>query len=159
MNRPRLCQTKDLQQLKIMPPVAPKPVPADRARSENMRAIKSKDTRPELAARKLIHAMGYRFRLHRTDMPGKPDLVFPSRRKVILVHGCFWHGHDCPRGSVAPKRNADYWRQKIARNIARDAHNLENLQQAGWNVLVIWECQTLKRHTKFLEEKIRSFLR
>src|SRR5437588_8403122 len=95
-------------------------------RSENMRAIRSKGMRPELAVRHLVHKMGYRFRLHRKELPGKPDLVFVSRRKVIFVHGCFWHSHDCKCAHV-PKSNVDYWSPKLRRNQARDARNIEGL--------------------------------
>ena len=106
--------------------------PEDRARV--MRAVKGKDTKPEMIVRRLAHALGYRFRLHRKDLPGKPDLVFPGRRKVIFVHGCFWHGHECARGSRQPKQNAEYWRNKIARNVERDADNLQALERLGWQL-------------------------
>jgi DNA mismatch endonuclease (patch repair protein) len=92
-------------------------------RSRVMRAVKGKDTKPEMIVRRMAHALGYRYRLHRTDLPGSPDLVFAGRQKVIFVHGCFWHGHDCARGSRQPKTNAEYWRAKIARNVTRDAAN------------------------------------
>lgn len=127
-------------------------------RSNTMRAVKSKDTAPEMAVRRLLHSQGYRYRLHRRDLPGKPDLVFPRRRKVIFVHGCFWHGHDCKRGNRQPKTNINYWRQKIARNCERDASHLRWLRETGWRVLVIWECQTksqndlLRKATRFLDE-------
>src|SRR6185295_15123269 len=107
-----------------------------------MRAVKSTDTAPEMIVRRLAHAMGYRFRLHRNDLPGKPDLVFPGRHKVIFVHGCFWHGHDCQRGARMPVRNRDYWTRKIARNRARDKNTPLSLQTLGWKSLVIWECET-----------------
>ena len=90
--------------------------------------------------RKLVHGMGYRYRLHRKDLPGKPDLVFGPRRKVILVHGCFWHGHDCARGSRVPKANREYWTAKVARNVARDQRTAAELAAAGWRVETIWEC-------------------
>jgi DNA mismatch endonuclease (patch repair protein) len=105
-----------------------------------MRAVKARDTGPELAVRRLLHRLGYRFRLHRADLPGKPDLVFPARRKVVFVHGCFWHGHDCARGARAPKRNADYWSAKIARNASRDAAVQTALARLGWRGHVVWEC-------------------
>ncbi|MCA0246333.1 MAG: very short patch repair endonuclease [Proteobacteria bacterium] len=110
-------------------------------RSRIMRAVKGRDTGPERAVRILAHGMGYRYRLHRADLPGKPDLVFPSRRAVIFVNGCFWHGHDCPRGARAPKTNRAYWTAKIARNVARDATSLSQLKAAGWRALTVWECQ------------------
>ena len=109
-------------------------------RSENMRAIRSTDTLPEMAVRSLVHKLGYRFRLHRQDLPGKPDLVFPARRKVIFVHGCFWHGHACKTGLI-PKTNRDFWLPKLRRNKARDKKNLEALTQQGWDALVIWQCE------------------
>jgi len=110
-------------------------------RRQTMQAVKSKDTGPELTVRRLAHRLGYRFRLHRQDLPGKPDLTFPRLRKVLFVHGCFWHGHDCARGCRVPKMNTDYWRTKIARNRARDATNAAALRTKGWIVGVIWECQ------------------
>lgn len=110
-----------------------------------MRAVKSRDTKPELAIRRLLHRLGYRYRLHRDDLPGKPDLVFPGRSKVIFVHGCFWHGHECPRGARAPKRNAAYWQSKIQRNKTRDFQNIVKLEVSGWRVLVIWECEINNR--------------
>lgn len=112
----------------------------DAARSRIMRAVRGRDTGPELALRQLLHGLGYRFRLHRKGLPGTPDLVFPARRKAVFVHGCFWHGHDCKRGARAPKRNAEYWRAKIARNVARDEAQQAALAAAGWESLVVWEC-------------------
>lgn len=109
-----------------------------------MRAVKGKDTAPEIAVRRLLHAKGYRFRLHVDHLPGKPDLVFAGRRKVIFVHGCFWHGHQCSRGSRTPKTNRDYWMKKISRNVARDAANKSALRRLGWRVLTIWECDLKK---------------
>jgi DNA mismatch endonuclease (patch repair protein) len=111
-------------------------------RSAVMRAVKSRDTKPEIAVRRVAHAQGLRFRLNRSDLPGKPDLVFPSRRAVIFVHGCFWHGHDCARGSRVPATNRDYWRAKIGRNMARDKASLAALKKLGWKAIVIWECET-----------------
>jgi DNA mismatch endonuclease (patch repair protein) len=110
-------------------------------RRRTMQAVKSKDTAPEMTVRRLAHGMGYRFRLHRKDLPGKPDLVFPRLHKALFVHGCFWHGHDCARGSRVPKANSDYWRTKIRRNSARDVANAAALRTAGWRVAVIWECE------------------
>src|ERR1700719_94774 len=101
-------------------------------RRRTMQAVKSKNTAPELLVRSLAHRMGYRFRLHRKDLPGKPDLVFPGTRKAIFVHGCFWHGHDCARGARVPKTNRDYWRAKIARNRARDLKTLAVYEAMGW---------------------------
>lgn len=124
-------------------------------RSEVMRAVKARDTGPEMRLRRALHAEGYRYRLHRKDLPGSPDLVFPARRAVIFVHGCFWHGHDCPRGARTPKSNRAYWEAKIDRNKARDAAALDALVRAGWRALVVWECE-LKGDAAL--EKARAFL-
>ncbi|MBB1093101.1 DNA mismatch endonuclease Vsr [Rhodopseudomonas palustris] len=121
-----------------------------------MRAVKSFDTKPELSVRKLIHRLGYRYRLHRVDLPGKPDLVFPSRRKVIFVHGCFWHGHDCPRGARPPKTNAQYWEAKIARNRERDRRTSVLLEKTGWRSFVVWEC--CLRNSEALTKMLVRFL-
>ncbi|WP_395061152.1 very short patch repair endonuclease [Paraburkholderia silvatlantica] len=112
------------------------------SRSENMRRIKGKNTRPERLVRTLLRQLGYMgYRLHRKDIPGKPDIAFLGRRKVIFVHGCFWHGHTCKVGQREPKSNTDYWCTKIERNRLRDASHLADLGQHGWRVLVIWECE------------------
>jgi DNA mismatch endonuclease (patch repair protein) len=124
-------------------------------RSENMRAIRGKNTKPEIEVRRLIHGLGYRFRLHRADLPGKPDLVFPARRKVIFVHGCFWHGHACKSGLI-PNSNRDFWLPKLSKNKARDAKNLDALTQKGWKVLVIWECEL--RDARALCRTVKKFL-
>ena len=110
-------------------------------RSDIMRAVRSTNTTPELRVRKLVHSMGCRYRLHRRDLPGTPDLVFPSRRTVLFVHGCFWHGHTCKRGARVPKSNIDYWLSKVARNKARDQANIEKLTNNGWKVITVWECE------------------
>ena len=125
-------------------------------RSRVMARVKGKDTRPEMTVRRLAHALGYRFRLHRKDLPGAPDLVFPGRGKVIFVHGCFWHGHDCPRGSRQPKQNADYWRAKIARNVERDAQAVAALEGEGWGVLTLWECEL--KDADALGARLEAFL-
>src|SRR5262249_1476100 len=125
-------------------------------RSAIMRSVKSTNTKPELAVRRLLHRLGYRFRLHREDLPGKPDLVFPSRRKVIFIHGCFWHGHDCKRGARKPKQNAVYWSAKIERNVVRDRANLKILGAAGWQILTVWECE-IKAHDE-LCSRLKAFL-
>jgi len=109
-------------------------------RSAVMRAVKSEDTAPERALRKMLHAVAPGYRLHRADLPGKPDVVYGPRRLAIFMHGCFWHGHDCRRGARAPKDNAAYWSGKIARNRARDAANLAALKALGWRTLVVFEC-------------------
>ena len=105
-----------------------------------MRSVKSKDTKPEIALRKMIHGMGYRYRLHRRDLPGVPDLTFASRRKVVFMHGCFWHGHPCAGEPRMPKSNREYWVPKIRRNAERDAEHERDLRELGWDVLVVWEC-------------------
>ena len=121
-----------------------------------MRAVKGRDTGPEMTVRRLTHGMGYRYRLHRKNLPGKPDLVFPGRRKVIFVHGCFWHQHHCPRGERSPKSSRDYWIPKLKRNKQRDAENQSRLREMGWDVLVIWECEMKNRDA--LKERIAAFL-
>jgi DNA mismatch endonuclease (patch repair protein) len=110
-------------------------------RSWVMSRIKSQDTGPEIKIRSLVHRLGYRFRLHRKDLPGKPDLVFPARRKIIFVHGCFWHGHSCRKGQHMPETSTDYWRGKIEKTITRDRETVKALHAAGWQTLIIWECE------------------
>lgn len=122
-----------------------------------MRAVKAKDTAPEMFVRRLVYSMGYRYRLHRKDLPGKPDLAFIGCRKVVFVHGCFWHGHGCPRGSRAPKANADYWRAKIKRNRERDAVNAAKLEAAGWDTLIVWECEL--GNESAIAARLRHFLK
>lgn len=119
---------------------------ADRISSEhrswNMSRIRQADTQPELTVRHLLHGMGYRYRLHRRDLPGSPDIVFPGRRKVIFVHGCFWHRHpDCPK-AYTPKTRTDFWQTKFDRNVVRDARVESDLRSSGWDVMVVWECET-----------------
>ncbi len=109
-------------------------------RRRNMAAIKGKDTKPEIALRHLLYAMGYRYRLHRRDLPGTPDIVFPSRRKVIEVRGCFWHQHHGCRRARLPGTREDYWLPKLARNVRRDRENEARLTAQGWQQLVVWEC-------------------
>lgn len=109
-------------------------------RSAIMRAVKGKDTGPERRLRKALHAMGFRYRLHVKQLPGKPDVVFPKYRAVLFVHGCFWHGHACARGARLPKTNAAYWRAKIARNVERDRSAVVALQRHNWFVKISWEC-------------------
>jgi DNA mismatch endonuclease (patch repair protein) len=110
-------------------------------RSAVMRRVKGKHTAPELAVRRALTKLGARYRLHRKDLPGSPDIVLPGRRLALFVHGCFWHGHDCARGARVPKANRDYWTAKVARNRARDAQSREALAAAGWRVETIWECE------------------
>jgi DNA mismatch endonuclease, patch repair protein len=104
----------------------------------NMSRIRNRNTRPEMFVRSMVHRMGYRYRLHRKDLPGKPDLVFPSRRRIIFVHGCFFHMHDCPYGRVTPKTNAEFWQAKRLSNVERDRRNLAALKKEGWKVLEVW---------------------
>jgi DNA mismatch endonuclease (patch repair protein) len=126
-------------------------------RSAVMRAVKSEDTAPERALRKLLRAIAPGYRLHRADLPGKPDVAYGPRRLAIFMHGCFWHGHDCKRGARMPKANADYWRGKIARNRARDEKNLAALQALGWRALTIFECEL--KDKKALDARLRRALR
>lgn len=121
-----------------------------------MRAVKGRNTTPEMIVRRMVHAMGKRYRLHRDDLPGKPDLTFHGARKIIFVHGCFWHGHDCKRGDRPPKDNAEYWVKKISRNKDRDARNQEALKTLGWVVMIIWECEFKDRNA--LGERLKDFL-
>ncbi len=129
-----------------------------------MAAVRSKNTKPEMFVRRLTHAMGYRFRLHRADLPGTPDLVFAGKRKIIFVHGCFWHQHGCKRSSRLPKSNQSFWGPKLARNRARDAEYLKALRTDGWDCLVVWECELTQpkrvrlRIAKFLERTTRRSL-
>jgi len=125
-------------------------------RSRNMSAIRGRDTRPEIVVRSLVHGMGYRYRLHRRDLPGKPDLVFPRLRKVIFVHGCFWHVHDCPYGRVQPATNAAFWSEKRGGNADRDRRHAAELRRAGWRSLVIWECEI--RDSERLARRVKAFL-
>lgn len=133
-----------------------KPEPPSATRSANMRAVKASDTRPEMLVRRLIHRLGYRYRLHQKDLPGRPDLVFRARRKILFVHGCFWHSHaGCPRATV-PKENRAFWTEKLTKNAVRDAKQLAALEAAGWHTLVIWECET--RDVGSLTRRLQSFL-
>jgi len=126
-------------------------------RSRIMRAVGQKNTKPEMAVRRLLHAMGYRYRLHAAELPGRPDVVFRRRRKAVFVNGCFWHGHDCDRGR-RPASRKEYWEAKIDRNVARDLDRIERLHTQGWEVLVVWECETLQRDAEALSARLRSFL-
>lgn len=121
-----------------------------------MAAIREKDTKPEMIVRRIVHRLGYRFRLHRKDLPGKPDLVFARLKKVILVHGCYWHMHDCRWGAVTPKTNAEFWQTKRVGNVERDARNETALLALGWEVLTVWECQT--KEEPALSSAIAGFL-
>ena len=110
-------------------------------RSRNMSAIKSKNTKPEIAVRKLLHSMGYRFRLHRKDLPGSPDIVLPKYKTVIFVHGCFWHRHQNCKYASTPKTRQEFWNKKFNENINRDKINQENLSSKGWKIIIVWECE------------------
>jgi DNA mismatch endonuclease, patch repair protein len=151
----RSVNTRNHQRLpnKVAAKKRPDVVPA--GRSENMRRIRNKDTAPEMFVRRLVFAEGYRYRLHRKDLPGKPDLVFPSRRKVVFVHGCYWHAHGCKRAHN-PLSNTSYWAPKLTRNAARDAENIIDLTVLGWDALVIWECEISQR--EIVTSRIREFL-
>lgn len=125
-------------------------------RSAVMRRVKGRDTTPELKVRKALTALGARYRLNRKDLPGSPDVVLPGRKLAIFVHGCFWHGHGCARGSRVPKANRDYWVAKVDRNRARDTAASEALQAKGWRVETIWECDL--KDNAALHERLKSLL-
>jgi DNA mismatch endonuclease (patch repair protein) len=125
-------------------------------RSSVMRQVKGKDTTPELKVRRALTKLGARFRLHRKDLPGAPDIVLPGRKLAIFVHGCFWHGHDCARGAREPKANSDYWRGKIGRNRERDGETQAKLDALGWRVALIWECEL--REDAALRTRLESLL-
>ncbi len=121
-------------------------------RSRNMSAIKSKNTKPEIAVRKLLHSMGYRFRLHRKDLPGSPDIVLPKYKTVIFVHGCFWHRHENCKYASTPKTRKEFWEKKFTENINRDNLNQANLSLRGWKIIIIWECQLKGDKKKFMRD-------
>jgi len=125
-------------------------------RSYNMSRIKGKNTKPEMQVRSLVHSMGYRFRLHRKDLPGRPDIVLPRHKKIIFVHGCFWHLHNCRYGKVKPKTNAKFWQEKRVGNKERDRRNIRELRKLGWKVLVVWECWLKK--PELLIKRLEAFL-
>lgn len=125
------------------------------ARSKLMASVGQKNTGPEMAVRRPLHSRGFRYRLHRKDLPGKPDLVFPVRKKVIFVHGCFWHGHECSKGRL-PKCRVDYWKSKIEKNIFRDQLVICELNDLGWSVFVVWQCQL--GQIDILSDELLNFL-
>ena len=128
-------------------------------RSEIMSRVHSANTTPEIRVRKLLYGMSYRFRLHRKDLPGSPDIVLPRYKAVIFVHGCFWHGcPTCHHAEIRPVKNAEYWNKKLDRTLERDKNNVMLLKQSGWRVLVVWECETKKSQIERLITKIRSNL-
>ena len=122
-----------------------------------MRSVRSKDTGPEMRVRKILHNAGYRYRLHRSDLPGKPDLVFSTRKKVIFVHGCFWHGHNCKKGA-RPSSNKEYWEPKLTRNRERDIENLQKLTNLEWEALTLWECEIKSMQDTDILERVVGFL-
>jgi len=125
-------------------------------RSEIMALVKSKGTRPEVAVRKMVFGMGYRYRLNRSELPGKPDLVFPGRKKVIFVHGCFWHRHEgCPNARI-PKSRVEFWKRKLERNAQRDREVQVELERMGWEYLIIWECEL--KDMEAIASRVKSFL-
>jgi DNA mismatch endonuclease (patch repair protein) len=125
-------------------------------RSDCMRAVRGQNTTPEMCVRRVAHSLGYRYALHRKNLPGKPDLVFVSRRKIVFVHGCFWHLHKCRHGRVSPLSNKEYWSHKREKNRQRDKEHLKSLRSASWKVLIVWECWT--RDTALLRKRLVEFL-
>jgi DNA mismatch endonuclease, patch repair protein len=127
-----------------------------RKRSEIMARVKGRDTKPELLVRSIVHSLGYRFRLYRRDLPGNPDITLPKHRKIIFVHGCFWHGHKRCTRAARPTTNIAFWRKKLDLNMERDKRNIRQLRKDGWRVLVVWQCQTKKPET--LKQTLYNFL-
>jgi DNA mismatch endonuclease, patch repair protein len=127
-------------------------------RSRRMAQVRSRDTKPEMMVRRLTHSLGYRYRLHDCDLPGRPDMVFRSRRKVIFVHGCFWHRHHCSLGDRLPKSRLEFWQPKLDENRRRDARVLRALREKGWSILIIWECETAKTGMDRLAARLTQFL-
>jgi DNA mismatch endonuclease (patch repair protein) len=125
-------------------------------RSAVMRRVKARDTAPELTVRRALTALGARYRLHRKDLPGSPDIVLPGRRLALFVHGCFWHGHDCARGARVPRQNRDYWVAKVGRNTARDVRTRAELEALGWRVEIVWECEL--KDAAALEARLAALL-
>lgn len=125
-------------------------------RRRNMAAIRNANTKPEMVVRRTLHRRGYRYVLRGRNLPGRPDLVFPSRRKVIFVHGCYWHMHECRYGRVTPRTNAAFWREKREGNVRRDRRTLEALRNLGWDVLIVWECET--KDAARLEAQLLAYL-
>lgn len=136
--------------------------PPSGARRANMARIRSKNSQPELTVRRLLHSLGYRYRLHRRNLPGTPDICFPSRKKAVFVHGCFWHRHAGCRRSTTPKTRRSFWEEKFSKNVVRDRRNLTRLSELGWDVMVVWECETTdhkafqSRLVGFLDEETNS---
>lgn len=128
-------------------------------RSENMRRIRSKGTKPELVVRRLVHSIGYRFHVHVAGLPGRPDLVFSSLQKIVDVRGCFWHQHKGCIDAHVPKSKVAYWRRKLRSNLQRDKKNLSKLHRLGWRVLIVWECETIGTTLQRLRLRLRKFLK
>jgi DNA mismatch endonuclease (patch repair protein) len=126
-------------------------------RSYCMSQNKGKDTSPEISIRILIHSLGYRYRLHRRDLPGCPDMIFPGQKKVIFVNGCYWHRHNCKKGRSMPETRQNFWQLKFKRTVERDKRNLRKLRSVGWKILIVWECQT--RDPKKLTPRLQTFLK
>jgi DNA mismatch endonuclease (patch repair protein) len=127
-------------------------------RSKRMSLVRAKDTKPEMLVRRLVHGMGYRYRLHVRNLPGCPDMVFRSRRKVIFVHGCFWHQHNCAMGDRMPKSKVEFWQKKLEGNKKRDAEVTCRLREEGWSAFIVWECQARQSELLQLAKKLKSFL-
>lgn len=144
------CRLEEPQKSEEQEPLSPPELRQART-SFRMSRISSKDTGPELTVRRVLHQEGYRFRLHRRDLPGSPDIVLPRFKTVVFIHGCFWHGHDCKRGKL-PRTNAAYWRQKVRRTMRRDRVALERLQDRGWRTHVIWSCEIEKGLQSLLDQ-------
>ncbi|MBD9358314.1 very short patch repair endonuclease [Methylomonas albis] len=121
-----------------------------------MGSISGKNTKPELIIRKLLFSLGYRYRLHYSNLPGKPDLVFPGKRKVIFIHGCFWHRHDCSKGNSMPTNNSEFWQKKLSDNVIRDSKNSNDLKKLGWEVFVVWTCEL--KNVELLAIKLNLYL-
>ena len=132
------------------------PSDLEKARSAQMRLIKSKNTKPELQVRRALFSQGYRYRLHVQDLPGRPDLVFPGKKKAIFIHGCFWHRHEGCKKSRTPKSRLEYWLPKFSSNVERDVKNQEDLAKAGWEFFIIWECEL--NDIDLLIKRVKSFL-
>lgn len=130
---------------------------APEKRSEIMAKVHSANTTPEMRVRKMIHSMGYRFRLHRRELPGNPDIILPKYKTAIFVHGCFWHGcPTCRHAKIRPVANAEYWEKKLNRTKERDKNNVEALKQLGWRVMVVWECETHKNKQEYLVKRLQN---
>lgn len=129
----------------------------DERTNARMRRVRSKNTGPEMVVRRLLHGLGYRYVLHDKRLPGCPDLVFPSRSKIVFVHGCFWHGHSCKRGTQ-PKTNKEFWMTKINYNRERYARDVVELESNGWGIFLVWECETHKSNLELLKDRLVAFL-